>query len=247
MFVPLPHISLIRKILKFLNNIIKILKTDFIYVKPCLFNFLWPSNGIETRRYNETLSWSSQIIFWFWRCNLHLVHITKLQIYVQGDVILTILYIPVCPRIDMTTIFHVRLCGLKPVGEKGGPRARARTHTRAHTRNLPSPEAFSPDIEEGAVNWRPLQVLFLLGEAHGPLPTRAPSRYNLRNTLEGWSFPEFEGRWPSPSDAQSPVSWQQNEDKTITSDIPISFLQVKTHAAAPTGGTFGLRKTPGVK
>ena len=37
---------------------------------------------------------------------------------------------------------------LKHVGGKGGLRALA----RAHMRNLPSPEALSPNIEEGAVN-----------------------------------------------------------------------------------------------
>ena len=43
--------------------------------------------------------------------------------------------------------------------EKGGP-MRARTHTG--TRTLPNPEALGPEIEEDAVNRRPLKALFLL-------------------------------------------------------------------------------------
>ena len=42
--------------------------------------------------------------------------------------------------------------------EKEGTYARA----HAHMRNLPSLEALSPDIEEGTLNRRPLQALFLL-------------------------------------------------------------------------------------
>ena len=43
---------------------------------------------------------------------------------------------------------------------KRGPYARA--HTHRHARTLPNPEALGPDIEEGAVNRRPLQALFPL-------------------------------------------------------------------------------------
>ena len=48
---------------------------------------------------------------------------------------------------------------LKPVRRKGGP---TRTRAHAQARNLPSPEALSPDIEKCAVNQHPLQALFLL-------------------------------------------------------------------------------------
>ena len=41
-----------------------------------------------------------------------------------------------------------------------GPPTRARAHR--HARTLPNPEALGPQIEEGAVNQRPLQVLFPL-------------------------------------------------------------------------------------
>ena len=48
---------------------------------------------------------------------------------------------------------------IKHAGERGGY-AHARAHARA--RKLPSPEALSSDIEEGAVNRSPLQVLFFI-------------------------------------------------------------------------------------
>ena len=56
--------------------------------------------------------------------------------------------------------------------------------------NLPSPEALSPDIEEGGVNRRPLQALFLLLWGGAP-PATGPGailRQNLRTALQGWSL-----------------------------------------------------------
>ena len=59
--------------------------------------------------------------------------------------------------------------------EKGGT-MRARAHR--HTRTLPNPEALGPYIEEGAVNQRPLQALFLLPRGGaGPATAPAPSSY----------------------------------------------------------------------
>ena len=54
---------------------------------------------------------------------------------------------------------------------KRGHYASARAHRHAYT--LPNPEALGPEIEEGAVNRRPLQALFPLprggaGSAAGP-------------------------------------------------------------------------------
>ena len=61
-----------------------------------------------------------------------------------------------------------------------------RTRAHRHARTLPNPEALGPEIEEGAVKRRPLQVLFLLpwGGA-GPATAPAPSSYRLHTTLEG--------------------------------------------------------------
>ena len=73
MFVTTPHITLIRQLLRFLNNIINILQTDISNVIPCIFLFPWPSNGLDTQRGNKTLSWYPQTIFWFWRCDFHFV------------------------------------------------------------------------------------------------------------------------------------------------------------------------------
>ena len=46
-----------------------------------------------------------------------------------------------------------------------------RTRLRTRARNLPIPNALSPDIEEGAVNRRPLQALFLLPWGGAPPAT----------------------------------------------------------------------------
>ena len=64
MFGPIPHITLMRQILKFLDNLRKIPKTDISNGKPCLFNFIWTYNFIGTQSGNQPLSWYSQIIFW---------------------------------------------------------------------------------------------------------------------------------------------------------------------------------------
>ena len=61
---------------------------------------------------------------------------------------------------------------------KGGT-TRARAHRHACT--LPNPEALGPDIEEGAVNQRPLQALFLLPWG-GARPTAGPGAILLQPT-----------------------------------------------------------------
>ena len=52
-----------------------------------------------------------------------------------------------------------------------GKYAHARAHSHAHT--LPNTEALGPEIEEGAVNRRPLQALFLLPRG-GARPAISP-------------------------------------------------------------------------
>ena len=61
MFETLPHINLMRQILKFLNNPRNILKTEITNGKPRIFNFLWPYNGRDTQTGNQPLYWSSKI------------------------------------------------------------------------------------------------------------------------------------------------------------------------------------------
>ena len=111
-FGPFLHITLIRQLLKLLNNLGNILQADISNGMPCLFLFLWPSNGIETHRGNQPLYWAPQISFWFWRCDFNLVQTSKIQRNVQGDLILTILDPPVFPNILNTTIFHIHWCEL---------------------------------------------------------------------------------------------------------------------------------------
>ena len=112
MFGPLLHITLIMQP-KFLYNIWKIFHNDISNVIYCLFGFLWPSNGIETQIGNQPLSWSSQITFWLWRCDIHLVHNTKFQRDFQGDVLLAILGLPVFSNIK-TTNFLMFICVNSP-------------------------------------------------------------------------------------------------------------------------------------
>ena len=54
-----------------------------------------------------------------------------------------------------------------------------RAHSHAHT--LPNPEALGPEIEEGAVNRRPLQALFFLPQG-GSLPAAVPGAISIRPT-----------------------------------------------------------------
>ena len=110
MFVPLPQINFIRQLLKLFDNIWKILHTYIINFIPFPLISLWPYNGLATRRGNQPLSWSTQIIFRIWRCDFIFVHTTKFQQDVQGDVNLTILDLPVLPNISKNTLFHVHRC-----------------------------------------------------------------------------------------------------------------------------------------
>ena len=65
--------------------------------------------------------------------------------------------------------------------------------THAHTRmraTFQRHEALGPNLEEGAVNQRPFQALFLLTrEAPSLLLSRAPSQSILCTASEGWYPP----------------------------------------------------------
>ena len=79
MFRYLLHINLIRKLLQLPNNLWNILQTEIINSIPCLFVFLWPSNGLDYQRGNKPLSWSFLTIFWLWWFDFHIVQTTKIQ------------------------------------------------------------------------------------------------------------------------------------------------------------------------
>ena len=65
---------------------------------------------------------------------------------------------------------------------KGGYYAR----THRHARTPPNPEALCPEIEEGVVNGRPLQALFLLPQGGaGPATALAPASYRLLLRCKG--------------------------------------------------------------
>ena len=94
--------------------------------------------------------------------------------------------------------------------------------THAHARNLPSPEALSPEIEVGAVKRRPLQLLFLLplGGARPATGPGAISSQNLRNMLQwlvSWKIKAIGHRHQTPD---QPRLDKKNKDKTATLDAP---------------------------
>ena len=74
-------------------------------------------------------------------------------------------------KMSYFTTFKILINSVISCNQQGkrGPYARAHRHWRT----LPNPEALGPEIEEGAVNRRPLQALFPLhrggaGSAAGP-------------------------------------------------------------------------------
>ena len=74
-------------------------------------------------------------------------------------------------RIRRAVLHVFQVCSICNKQGKRWPYARA--HTHRHARTLPNTEALDPDIEEGAVNRRPLQALFPLprggsGSSAGP-------------------------------------------------------------------------------
>ena len=76
------------------------------------FVSIWTFIGLDTHRGNQPLYRSSQIIFWLWRCDSHIVQTAKLRRDVQGDVLITILDLFVFPNITTTTKFYVHRCEL---------------------------------------------------------------------------------------------------------------------------------------
>ena len=105
MFGPIPLINFIRWIIKLPDNLWNVLHTDIYDGIPYFFAFVWPCFGLDTQRGNKPLFWSSQIIFWIWRCDYHLVQTTKLQQYFQGGVFITTLDLSVFSNIVTTTFF----------------------------------------------------------------------------------------------------------------------------------------------
>ena len=107
-----PIITFIRKCFKLPDDIWKLLHTEISNRTPCIFVVIWSCIGLVTQSSNQSLSWSSQIIFWIWIFDSNLVQTAKLQQYVQGDVLVTTLYLSVFPNIAMTTIVRVHSCEL---------------------------------------------------------------------------------------------------------------------------------------
>ena len=100
MYGPPPVITLIRKKYQTPWKYLKYSPYWYFQCHTLPFFPLLPCFGLDTQRDNQPLYLYSQIIFWLWRYNYHLVKTAKLQRYVQCDVIMT------------TTIFIVYRCEL---------------------------------------------------------------------------------------------------------------------------------------
>ena len=62
---------------------------------------------------SQHLTCYSHIIPWFWRCDFHIIQTIKLIRYVQDDVLLTALNIPMFTNIAPSTNFHFHWCKLQ--------------------------------------------------------------------------------------------------------------------------------------
>ena len=115
------HVSscnLYKVIFKLLDKITEILVSNGSHF---LLFIAWPF-GTESQRGSQPLLWSSHIIPWFWRDDLPLVQTMKLQRNFRGDILLTVLGLPVFPNIVPSRTCHVHRCQLLfperlPIGE----------------------------------------------------------------------------------------------------------------------------------
>ena len=101
------HIRYFSNFLKLFDNLWKVLLVDISDGIPCLFVFLQPYFGLKIKSGRQPLFWSSQFPFLLWRCGFHLVQTFKLWWDIQGDDLVTILYLLVFPNFATTKIFHV--------------------------------------------------------------------------------------------------------------------------------------------
>ena len=110
--------------------------------------------------------------------------------------------------------------------------------TRTRARTLPNPEALGPEIEEGAVNRRPLQALFLLPRG-GARPATGPGAIYLQSTyyLVGVSKPKISRMLAVAircSIGRGELTIQRRETLTVASFPPLD-------SAIPLSGTSGRR------
>ena len=93
-----------------ISNSLIILERSFMLTFPMAylaFFIFRPCFGIESQSGYQPLSWSPQFPFWLWRCGFHLVQTVKILLDIQGDNLVTTLYLLVFPNFATTTFFHV--------------------------------------------------------------------------------------------------------------------------------------------
>ena len=75
------------------------------------FFLVWPFCP-EFHRGSQNITWYSHITLWFWRGEFTLFQTINIRRYVQDNVFLTILDLPVFPNIAPSTTCHFRQCGI---------------------------------------------------------------------------------------------------------------------------------------
>ena len=98
-------------ILKILEQLPGVLVINIRNGKPFLLFIVLPCVP-ESQRGIHLLTWSSHMIFLLLKCEFPLVHTIKLRRYVQDNVFLTLLDIPLFTNIVPSTNFHVHRCEL---------------------------------------------------------------------------------------------------------------------------------------
>ena len=106
----IPPVSWIRYIFKFFKYLHKISNRKIVCVNPFPLFIIWPLYVTYIQRGSWSITWSSPIIPWYWRCGFPLVQATNLQRNFQGSVLITVLHFLVFPHISESTTSHVHRC-----------------------------------------------------------------------------------------------------------------------------------------
>ena len=95
--------------IKRFDELHEILFSNISNGKPWLLFLVWPF-GPEIQIGSQHLTWYYHVIILFQKGELFLVHTIKPRIYVQDNVLLTILDLPGFPNISPPTACHVQRC-----------------------------------------------------------------------------------------------------------------------------------------
>ena len=97
-------------IFKFFKYLPKLLKKNISSGSPFILLIFLPPSVPESQRGSQPFNWSYNIIPWSQRDNFPIFQLTKIQINVQGNILLVTLSLPVFLHISTPTISHVYQC-----------------------------------------------------------------------------------------------------------------------------------------